>query len=463
MTVSLKFHEGTLLLDGLSQEKLRDIFSPFIWIKDDRVNKFRTDAIHYRIARRILRQKLGENFIDKVHKPVEIRWSKVRLHEPRSDQADAVAAWRNSKGRGLIVMPTGAGKTNVALQIMAKLEMATLVVSPVRDLMYQWHRNIREGLGVDAGIIGDQLYKVSPVTVTTYHSAAIHMDKIGDKFSLLVFDEAHHLPTDFFRDAALMSTAPFRLGLTATPDRQDGGHADLDMLIGPEAYRQKLKESKHLADFYVEQIKIHLSDEERDRYDGASKAIQFWFGEKQKEKKGYNRKDLLSEANENTKARRIKKLMCLKDSIEDRAAEKIRVLEDIFRIHPNERVLVFTGTNIMAIEISRRFLAPTILSHTRKKERQAVLKGFESGEFPVLIANQVLDEGVDVPDAKIGVVLGGKASVRQATQRLGRLLRPKGASKAVLYEIVCDDTREILQSRKRRKGDAYERTRHRRL
>mgnify|MGYP001355686609 CR=1 FL=1 len=463
MTASLSFHEGTLLLDGLSPEKLSNIFDRSIWTKDERVDRFRTDAIHYRDVSTILREKLGDNFSDRVQKPAEIHWPKANLHKPRSEQSKAIAAWLDGGKRGLVVMPTGTGKTEVALHIMAQLGVATLVVSPVRDLMYQWHRRIRDGLGVDAGIIGDQLYKVSPVTVTTYHSAAIHMDKIGEQFGLLVFDEAHHLPTDFFQDAALMSTASFRLGLTATPERQDGNHADLDSLIGPEVHRQKLKDSKHLARFDVVHIQVHLSDEEREKYDAASDAIRFWFYEKQKEKKGYDRKDLLSEANECIEARRIKKLMCLKDSIEDRATEKIRVLEDIFRLHPNERVLVFTGTNIMAFEISRRFLAPTILSHTKKKERQAVLEGFESGDFPVLIANQVLDEGVDVPDAKVAVVVGGKASVRQATQRLGRLLRPKGASKAILYEVVCGDTREVMQSRKRRKGDAYERTRHRRI
>jgi len=115
------------------------------------------------------------------------------------------------------------------------------------------------------------------------------------------------------------------------------------------------------------------------------------------------------------------------------------------------------------MEVSRRFLVPTILSHSRKRERLAVLDGFAEGRFPVIVANRVLDEGVDVPEAKVAVVIGGQASTRQAKQRLGRILRRTGNVQAVLYEVVCETLKEIERSRTRRRSDAYERTRHRRI
>jgi superfamily II DNA or RNA helicase len=139
------------------------------------------------------------------------------------------------------------------------------------------------------------------------------------------------------------------------------------------------------------------------------------------------------------------------------------VLEDIFRLHNGRKTIVFAGSNAMAIEVSKRFLAPTILSHTRKRERLGVLQGFADGRFPVIVANRVLDEGVDVPEAKVAVVIGGQGSTRQAKQRLGRVLRRSGNIRATLYEVVCENTKEVMRSRKRRRSDAYERTLHRRV
>ena len=169
------------------------------------------------------------------------------------------------------------------------------------------------------------------------------------------------------------------------------------------------------------------------------------------------------ESGSEPRARQAQKAYHLKQAIENRASEKLRVLEDIFRLHKGERILVFAGSNAMAIEVSRRFLAPTILSHTRKHERLAVLEGLAKGDFEVLIANRVLDEGVDVPEAKVAVVIGGQSSTRQAKQRLGRILRRTGEARATLYEVVCENTREVERSRQRRRSDAYERTSHRRL
>ncbi len=91
-----------------------------------------------------------------------------------------------------------------------------------------------------------------------------------------------------------------------------------------------------------------------------------------------------------------------------------------------------------------------------------MLEGFAGDRFPVVVANQVLDEGVDVPEAKVAIVIGGQASTRQAKQRLGRILRRTGQARATLYEVICENTNEVQRSRRRRRSDAYERTRHRR-
>lgn len=463
--VRLSFDRGTLVLSSPEPRLVTSALGHALFTWDERIGAWRCEAIHYPRVRSAFRDRLGDRFRDDVPEPRKIDWPKVDLPLLRPEQRAAAEAWRASGGRGQVIMPTGTGKTEVALAIMAETRVATLVVAPVRDLMYQWHRRILRGLTYDAGIVGDNLYNVKPVTVTTYDSAYIHMGELGADFGLVVFDEAHHLPGRSYREAALLSAAPMRLGLTATPERADQAHVELDHLIGPVVYRMKLSEArgKTLAAYNVVRIPVALTPEEQDLYDRAAREVRDYIRKKREENKDYGWEDLCAESGKDPEARRVQKAFHLRKSIEDRAEEKLRVLEDLFRLHPKERVLIFAGSNAMALDVSRRFLVPTILSHTRKRERLQFLEGFASGKFPVLVANQVLDEGVDVPAAKVAVVIGGQASTRQAQQRLGRILRKQGEARAVLYEVVTGDTREEERSRKRRKSDAYERSVHRRL
>jgi len=432
--------------------------TPYV-IWDSRVHAWRTDAMAYRLVRKQLLIS-GCRFDDSVPQWRPVHWPAVSLPPLRAEQKRAVSAWERT-GRGVIVMPTGTGKTEVALAIMRQTAIATLVVVPVRDLMYQWQGRIREGLGLDAGIIGDGIFRPEPVCATTYDSACIHMDKLGDKFGLIIFDECHHLPGPIRRDAARMSAAPWRLGLTATPERADGRHADLDDLIGPRVYDLPLASVRGsvLAEYEVVRVPVHLSAEEQALYDRLSYQVRRYLWKRRQAEPGFSWEAWRVDACRDAEARRALHAFFKKRAIEDRAAEKLRVLEDIFKLHAGSACLVFTGSNAMARDVSRRFLIPCLLSHCKKKEHLEVLRGFGEGVYPALVANQVLDEGVDLPEVKVAVVIGGSASTKQAKQRLGRVLRRAGNARAVLYEVVCADTNEERRSRKRRDSDAYKGTR----
>ena len=160
------------------------------------------------------------------------------------------------------------GKTEIALEIMRRTKAPTLVVAPVKDLMHQWHRRIVKAAGYDAGVIGDRERNVRDISVTTYASACLHMEEFGDRFELIIFDECHHLTGSLRIDAARMSAAPYRLGLTATPRGTKQGNADSNVLIGPVCYKQKRSEvrGKHIANYATAVLSIELTGEERQRY-----------------------------------------------------------------------------------------------------------------------------------------------------------------------------------------------------
>ena len=459
----MAFSRGLITLDQWPYSPESNRLTDLLWLKDHRSDTWTCDALHYQAFLDALTNS-NHTLIDQVPEWRSIHWPKIDLHDLWPEQVEAVEAWQK-KGCGLIVMPTGTGKTEVALEIMHRTAVSTLVVSPIRDLMYQWHRRILSVLGYDAGVIGDNTHNLKPVTVTTYDSACIHMEKLGNRFGLIIFDECHHLPGDMRREAALMSAATWRLGLTATPERSDGRQTDLVNLIGPLVYEMPLTQARGntLAEYDTVRIPVHLDDEERQLYDRLSNQVREFIYHKRQDNKRYSWPDLCAESGRDPEAREVQRAYFAKQAIEDRAKEKLRVLEDIFRLHHGSRTIVFTGTNAMAREVSLRFLIPCLLSHCRKKERLDILDGFSKGDYPAIVANRVLDEGVDIPKAKVAVVIGGQTSTRQAVQRLGRVLRRSGNQKAVLYEVVCQDTKEEERSRKRRRTDAYQGTRHRRI
>jgi superfamily II DNA or RNA helicase len=119
-------------------------------------------------------------------------------------------------------------------------------------------------------------------------------------------------------------------------------------------------------------------------------------------------------------------------------------------------VLIFTADNATVYRIARRFLVPAITHQTKTKERRKILERFHSGEYAVLVTGQVLDEGVDVPAANVGIILSGSGSTRQHVQRLGRLLRKYGEKQALLYEAVTRGTAEEFTSERRRQHHAYQ-------
>src|SRR5262249_55901042 len=134
-----------------------------------------------------------------------------------------------------------------------------------------WYDELLGAFGGPVGLLGGGYFDLQPLTVTTYDSAYIHLERWGNRFGLLVFDECHHLPGPTYATAALGSLAPFRLGLTATPERADGQEVLLPELIGPIVYRREIKQlaGDFLAEYRVERRYVELSGDEKERYDQA--------------------------------------------------------------------------------------------------------------------------------------------------------------------------------------------------
>src|SRR5258708_6130436 len=191
--------------------------------------------------------------------------------EPRPYQEEALAKWREAHEAGVVVLPTGAGKTLVAALAIHALGLWTLAVVPTLDLLAQWRVALASALSLDPaqiGVFGGGAKELEPITIMTYDSAALYPRELR-RFGLLVFDECHHLPASTYRQIAESAFTPLRLGLSATPERADMAHADLAFLIGPEVYRRspaELTGDRYLAQYREERISIALSPEDEALY-----------------------------------------------------------------------------------------------------------------------------------------------------------------------------------------------------
>ncbi|MGC1394457.1 MAG: DEAD/DEAH box helicase, partial [Coleofasciculaceae cyanobacterium] len=291
----------------------------------------------------------------------------------------------------------------------------------------------------------------------------IHAETLGNQYALLVFDECHHLPTDFYRVIAEYAIAPYRLGLTATPERSDGRHHDLKILVGPEVYRKSAEDlaGSALAQHKIVQIKVILSQKERDRYDTCLKLRNDFLKEANVylgSIKGWQRFVQVSASS--IKGRRAMLAHREAKEIALGTDGKLRILIDLLTQHFPERILIFTNDNATVYRISQELLIPAITHQTPVKERHDILTCFREGKYQALVASHVLNEGVDVPDARIAIILSGTGSEREYIQRLGRVLR-RGTTlnkQAILYEVVAQDTSEENTSLRRRGSGSNEET-----
>lgn len=454
---TLSYDRGTLLLHP--PPKGRAWLEFVTW--DDRVEKFRLPALQYRPFLEAMRKE-GVEVVDKAKGFGELELPLANGMEPYPHQREALEAWTRGGRRGVVVIPTGGGKTYLAQLVMEATPRPTLIVVPTLDLMHQWYANLEAAFPeASLGLLGGGSKDDTPVLIATYDSAAIYAEKLGNRYGLLVFDECHHLPSDFTRTIAEYSLAPYRLGLTATMERSDGKHEDLSRLIGPLVYHKTPGElsGNALAEHRIVQIRVELSEEERSRYDGLLEKRNAFLNENSiflGSLEGWGR---FVAASARTKAGRAAMLAHREArAIAFGTEAKLRVLVDLLRKHHQDRVLIFTDDNATVYRISQTLLIPAITHQTKVKERHEVLQRFKEGVYPRIVTSRVLNEGVDVPEANVAIVLSGTGSTREYVQRLGRILRRGEGKLALLYEVVAQGTNEEGVSRRRR-GEDSSRTR----
>ena len=469
--VTLRYDEGTIRIEGEAAAALGSL--PFVE-SDARSETYRAPAYRYAELSAYCVDR-GLPLEDRTLTLVDIDGLETG-YELRGYQNEALDAWDERDERGVIELPTGSGKTVVAIGAIAALDTPTLVVVPTIDLLGQWHGELAAEFddATPIGRLGGGEQRVEAITVATYDSAYLRADELGDRFGLVVFDEIHHLGGEGYRDIARLSAAPARLGLTATFERPDGAHEAIEELVGPVVYRLSADDlaGEHLAEYDIKRIDVELTPEERETYERHQETFTDYLARSGIElERGSDYRKLVKRSGSDPAAREALLAKQRAREVMMNADGKTDALAEILDRHRGDRIIVFTAYTDLVYELAERFLIPPITNETGADERREILDRFRRGEYSRIVAANVLDEGVDVPDANVAVVLSGSGSEREFTQRLGRILRPtaggspegtdetEGADgrrrrsrgdRALLYEVVTSETAEERVSDRRR-------------
>ena len=327
--------------------------------------------------------------------------------EIRGYQKDAAQALIGDKGPGTgfgtIVLPCGAGKTIVGMQIMQMLKTNTLIITTNISAVHQWINELLDKTDLQADQIAEytgESKTIKPVTVATYQILTWRPEKDGPyphfsifrerKWGLIIYDEVHTLPAPVFRVAAELQTVR-RVGLTATLVREDGLEGFVFSLVGPKRFDVPWKELEHsgwISEAECVEVRLDLPSDKEIQYAVASQREKYRI------------------ASENP----------VKDSV---------VLQLVNRLS-EDKILVI-GQYLSQLEkLSSLLSAPIITGKTPNSERDRIYNQFRNGEIKVLVVSKVANFAIDLPDASVAIQVSGTFGSRQEeAQRLGRILRPK--------------------------------------
>jgi DNA phosphorothioation system restriction enzyme len=392
----------------------------------------------------------------------------------RPYQEEAIQKWFQAGCRGILEMATGSGKTLTALNAISRLAdrgpLAVIIACPYVNLAEQWVRELQSagisrpikafgGLGrwskpLQAGLTALQYghRKFLPIVVVNRTFLSNSFQQLLCKEGvphLLVADEMHNLGAENLRNR-LNPGIKFRLGLSATPERHmdDDGTQALADYFGKVVFTYDLAEAikdGNLCTYYYHPILVELSEEESIEYQNISSQIGKYMARREKN----------GPLSQNLKILLLKRARLIA-SAKGKIPALSKVLSDL-RVNscPVNKALFYCGdgqvddpedddgmVRQMDAVIKVLGLAAGLkvarFSHSESmKRRERLLTDVKSNRLDGLVAIRCLDEGIDIPDIRMGFILASSTNPRQFIQRRGRLLRKAdGKTNAEIWDFI---------------------------
>jgi superfamily II DNA or RNA helicase len=340
----------------------------------------------------------------------------------REWQREALDSWTSAGQRGCLEVATGGGKTFFALAarqafLARKPDGRVLVVVPTTALLDQWVVTFLDDAGIpmeDIKILrGKDLVPDAPINLVVLNTARRFNQTLqGSESLMFVVDECHRAGSPR-NSLALVKGCAAYLGLSATPEREYDQGFDLLVtpVLGPILFRYSLEEAIRdgvLAPLRIRNVRIPLLPSEQEEYDELTRRIG---------------RSVALGNEEATEA-----LLRKRARVSNGAAYRLPTAVALLDQYRGRRALMFVESieaaeSLTGLLDERGHSCAVYHSQMGTGTRISNLRGFRRGVFDVLVACRALDEGFNVPEAEMAIVVAGTASRRQRTQRVGRVLR----------------------------------------
>ncbi len=344
----------------------------------------------------------------------------------RDYQQEAVTVML-AKRSGILQAGTGAGKTVMALAIIAERKQPTMIVVHTKELLNQWVERIDQFLGIKAGIIGAGKFDIRPVTVATIQTSRNHLDKLVPRFGHIIIDECHRTPSSTFSEVVTAFDAMFVLGLSATPYRRDGLTKLINFFIGE---------------------RLHCVNDNRLRKIGAIlrpnvilRPTNFTFPDH------LATEDYAS---------------MLEDLVNDPLRNQLIAHDVLLEVKRNAGTCLIVSDRTAHLEALRLTLmsqgqSVSVLSgKTPAKERKRIVEALAVGKIQVLASTtQLIGEGFDAPGLSSLFLTTPIRFSGRLVQVVGRILRPLAGKKPQIFDYV-DSRVGVLENSARGRQQIYE-------
>lgn len=369
-------------------------------------------------------------------------------HALRGYQHEAVSNGLENEG-GMIALPTGAGKTVVAMNLINAIEQRTIVFVHTQELLYQWESRVEETLGVDVGLIGDGNWSESEVTIATMQTLNERgVGNLDESYGIGVFDEAHLTSAaQTFQQVGLDIDLEWRFGLSATPWRAvDGEEMEIEAAIGGTAANidaEQLIDEGYLAEpefEFIQPTGPRTAQSDESYHDVVKRCLELAPTRNMAVAEKAN--DLAS--NDYTvlvTVNRIAQGQLLEYALNP-ALDAKTVLDDLIEEDDELEEQRMKARAVEKIAQVGDHTAAFIQGSNTTKQRQEALDAFEDGDIDILIST-VLKEGADIPSISAIVLAEGGKSKIEKIQRIGRALRPKEDNHAIIADV--EDRGEYLR------------------